>query len=190
MERKLLLYIAAVMVAVCAMAGGTAWGQEVKDESGPPVQLGDEYSAYNKTRKDAGKGGTESDSFLLKAVLYLPNRVLDLLDIFRLDVGIGPSTGGVVRVTKWGQAGLRFFAPASLRVGLRGRRSPVFLERTSELGVGPLFAGSPQRKTTPLEVGAGIDLFLIGAYAGISLDSAGDFVAGLLGFDPAEDDLR
>ena len=51
-----------------------------------------------------------------EVLLYIPNRVLDLIDVFRIDVGIGASVGGVVRVTKYAQGGYRQMLPVSLRV--------------------------------------------------------------------------
>ncbi len=158
----------------------------------PQIELGEEYSefAQGPTRRHTS-GAQEEDSSVFRAVVfYLPNRVLDLIDIFRVDVGVGPAVGAVVRVTKYGQVGFRSVAPASVRVGLQGRRSPVFVEHSSEFGVGPLYVESHDRTVTPVEVGAGADLLLVGAYAGVSLDEAFDFLAGLLTFDPKGDDIE
>ncbi len=154
---------------------------------GDGFTLGQEYTNF---KRDRGQRASEqSSSFAQNALLYIPNRILDLLDIFRIDVGVGPSAGGVIRVTKWGQAGMRTFAPASIRFGLRGRKSPVFVERNSEYGIGPFFVKSKERKTTPAEVGLGLDLLVAGAYAGVSLDSAADFLLGIFGVDLDRDDL-
>jgi hypothetical protein len=152
------------------------------------IELGPEYEQYRRTRGQKTPH-TKTSSAGRTVLLYLPNRILDFIDIFRVDAGVGPATGGVIRVTKWGQAGMRYFSPASLRVGLRGREMPVFLERSSEFGIGPAFVESKERKTTPVEVGLGIDLFLVGAYAGLSLDSAVDFILGFFGVDISDDDL-
>ena len=121
--------------------------------------------------------------------MYLPNRLIDFVDIFRVDVGAGPATGVVVRLTKWGQVGYRTMAPASLRVGIRGREIPVFVERSSEFGVGPAFLQSHDREVTTLEFGAGADLFLAGAYVGVSVDEFFDFLGGWVGIDFKNDDF-
>ena len=47
-------------------------------------------------------------------LLYIPNRVLDLIDVFRVDVGVGASVGSVVRVTEYAQLGYRRMAPLSI----------------------------------------------------------------------------
>ncbi len=160
------------------------------------LSLGEEYSDYHKekySRKNS-KSSNGSDkgsdrSLVVSTLLYIPNRVLDFIDIFRFDVGVGPAIGAVVRFTPNGQAGLRFLMPVSARVGLRGRKSPVFIEHSNEMGIGPFFLGSDDRKPTPVEVGLGADLFLAGAYVGVSIDSIFDFIGGFVGFDISEDDL-
>ncbi len=156
------------------------------------MELGSEYSDYKKQKggKSQSKSSKDDEKSTAHVVLlYIPNRILDLLDIIRFDIGVGPSLGAVVRVTPYGQAGARFMMPVSLRAGLRGRKLPVFIEHTNELGVGPLFLSSDDRKPSILEVGAGADLFLVGAYAGISIDSIADFALGIFGLDPSDDDL-
>jgi hypothetical protein len=156
------------------------------------IDLGEEYTDFSKSgsSKSASKKSNKEDrSFLVSALLYIPSRVLDILDIFRFDVGVGPAVGAVVRVTPHAQAGMRLLMPVSLRAGLRGRKSPVFIEHTSEMGVGPLYLDSAQREPTPLEIGAGVDLFLVGFYLGISIDSIFDAVLGFVGIDISDDDL-
>jgi len=159
------------------------------------LDLGQEYTDYNKEKHSGNSGEsskgekTQNRSIFISGLLFVPNRVLDLLDILRFDVGVGPAVGVVARVTPHGQAGVRFLMPVSLRAGLRGRKSPVFLEHSNEMGVGPLFLGSKDREPTPFEVGLGADLFLAGAYLGVSVDSIFDFFSGFVGVDLSDDDL-
>jgi hypothetical protein len=122
-------------------------------------------------------------------LLWVPNRVLDIVDIFRVDVGVGPAVGGVVRVTEYAQAGLRTMMPASLRVGDFGRELPLTLEASNEFGISPAFRQSKDRKICPGEVGAGADLLIVGAYGGICLDEVVDFIAGVFFLDPKDDDI-
>ena len=124
-----------------------------------------------------------------KVLWWFPNRVLDFVDIFRIDVGVGSSFGAAVRVTKYGQVAYRSVAPFSVRAGLMGRRAPIMVENSSEIGVGPFFIASKNRDITPLEIGAGADLFLIGAYGGFSVDEFADFIGGIFMYDFKEDDL-
>lgn len=127
-------------------------------------------------------------SFLNKALLWIPNRVIDLLDIFHVDIGVGPSFGAVVRATDSGQVGYRVMSPASLRAGLNGRNLPVFVERGMEFGMGPTFVNSFGRDVCPGELGAGVDLLLVGGYGGVCFDEALDFIVGIFGFDMMDDD--
>ncbi|MCB0358625.1 MAG: hypothetical protein KDD44_03290 [Bdellovibrionales bacterium] len=158
-----------------------------------PLELGEEYEGYAVGGPRASAPPppqAEQQSTLGFILLYLPNRLLDAIDIFRVDAGVGVSVGAVARVTRYGQVGYRSVSPFSLRAGLRGRKFPMFIEHSSEFGVGPGFLQSSDREVTPAEIGIGADAVLVGAYVGVSLDEAGDFLAGLVGFDPKGDDLQ
>lgn len=122
-------------------------------------------------------------------LLWLPNRVLDLIDVFRVDVGVGPSFGAVVRVTKYGQIGYRQMAPASLRVGDFGRQLPALIETSNEFGVGPAYVDSADRKVCDGEIGLGADVLVAGAYGGVCVDEFADFLAGLFFIDLKDDDI-
>lgn len=122
-------------------------------------------------------------------LMWIPNRVLDFIDIFRVDVGVGPSFGAVARVTKYGEVGYRMMAPASLRVGDFGREMPIMVESSNEFGVSPLYVDSKDRTVCPGEIGLGADVFLVGAYGGLCVDEFADFLAGLFFIDLKDDDL-
>jgi hypothetical protein len=123
-------------------------------------------------------------------LLWFPNRVMDFVDIFHVDFGAGPSVGGVIRVSQYAQAGYRHMTPLSVRVGLAGRQRPFFVERSDEYGIGPRFHKSKDRKVCPGEVGAGVDLLIVGAYGGICMEEVFDFIAGLFFLDVSGDDLK
>lgn len=123
------------------------------------------------------------------AAMWLPNRLLDIWDIFHVDLGLGPANGGVLRVSKYAQVGYREMNPASARLGLMGRRVPFMIERTNEIGIGPNFVPSKDRDVCPGEVGVGLDILAVGGYAGICLDEVVDFLGGIFLFDPKDDDL-
>jgi len=125
-----------------------------------------------------------------QALWWIPNRLADLLDIFRLDIGAGPALGGVVRVTRVGQVGYRMMMPVSIRAGLFGREVPILVEHSNEFGVGPLYVASADRQICAAEVGAGLDLFIVGGYGGICFEEVADFVAGLFFIDLRDDDWR
>ncbi len=132
--------------------------------------------------------GAEHD-VLHKILFYIPNRVIDLWDIFRGDVGVGSSGGAVIRATRYGQFGYRYVEPLAFRLGPQGRRFPFFIERDTEGGAGAGFTQSTSRHVTPYEVGLGLDLLIVGAYAGLSFDEAWDFITGWFLFDTKGDDF-
>ena len=127
---------------------------------------------------------------LTKILLYLPNRVLDFIDIFRADVGAGFSKGAVIRVSKYVQAGYRDMNPSSLRIGLFGREAPYLMENSNEFGVSPFFVESKSRKICTSEIGVGADVLIVGAYGGICLEEVADFLGGIFLFDFKDDDLE
>ena len=197
-----------LMILLCGFSffvgNHVALSQDADD--GNDIELGQEYSEYNKSRKvskprsqSAKKSScgqntvcpwAKHNAEALRAIaLYLPHRVVDFIDIFRVDVGVGPAIGSVLRISKVGQVGYRSFHPGSLRLGLRGRDWPVFVESHDEYGIGPMFEESPDRNVTDGEIGVGADLFLAGAYLGISLDEFVDFVLGIFTIDPSGDDF-
>lgn len=140
-------------------------------------------------RRSSGEPLSEPEQEVFRSILwYIPNRLIDLFDIFRLDVGLGGSGGAVLRVTRYGQLGGRYVNPLSARIGLRGRQAPFFLEKYSEYGFGPNFQQTPNRHVTPYELGIGVDA-VVGGYVGFSFDELFDFLAGFLLFDPKQDDL-
>ncbi len=123
-------------------------------------------------------------------LLWIPNRILDAYDVFRIDAGVGPAVGGVLRLSKQGQMGYRQISPFSLRVGAFGRNSPVKVETSNEFGIGPGYVASKDRQVCPGEIGLGLDVLLVGGYAGICSDELLDFVAGIFFFDVKDDDIR
>jgi len=136
----------------------------------------------------------EGNSIVSKALLYLPNRILDFLDIFRLNVAIGPGLGLNVRATKFAQIGAETYISA--RVGL-GKNSGLFIKRYGLLytetelftgGVSILYTGGSQRGLT--EVGATVHLGLVGAEAAIDLSEIADFFLGIFTIDYKNDDSQ
>ncbi|MBX7139267.1 MAG: hypothetical protein K1X83_14930 [Oligoflexia bacterium] len=124
-----------------------------------------------------------------KILLWIPNRVMDAVDMVRVDVGAGVSAGAVARFSKYGQVGYRQMSPFSLRAGLFGRRPPVMVETSNEFGIGPGYVNSKDRKVCPGEFGLGLD-FLLGGYIGICTEEMVDFAAGLFFVDVMDDDIK
>ncbi len=131
----------------------------------------------------------EGSSWISDVLLYIPNRVMDLIDVFRVDVGVGASVGAVVRVTEYAQVGYRQMLPVSLRVGDFGRQFPAMVESSNEFGISPAFKQSADRQVCTAEIGLGGDLLIAGAYGGICLDELADFIGGIFMIDFKGDDL-
>lgn len=142
------------------------------------------WSEFPLIEEPAPRSGFE------QALLWIPNRIFDFWDIFRVDVGAGPAVGGVIRVTEYAQAGMRTMAPGSLRVGAMGRQAPIMFETSNEVGVSPAFKQSQDRSICPGETGVGLDLLIIGLYLGVCWDEAADFVGGVFLLDFKDDDFE
>ncbi len=132
---------------------------------------------------------TKHQTVFSKILLWIPNRVMDFVDIFRVDAGVGFSTGAVVRISKYAQLGYRTMNPTSFRIGDFGRTYPWLLESSNEMGASPLFVQSKDRKVCNSEIGVGADVVIVGAYGGICLEEVFDFVAGIFFIDLKDDDL-
>ena len=138
----------------------------------------------------------EERSLLVGTLLYLPNRVLDLLDIFRLRVRVGPGFAVGARATEVASAYLGSYM--SVYAGLPGPRlrslprSPLWLESyngvslsvadaTASGGLGPDYS--------PTELGAGFQLGVAGVDFGVDPVEVLDFVTGFVTIDLRDDDL-
>ena len=130
-----------------------------------------------------------------RILMYLPNRVLDLADIFRLRARVGPGLGLHVRATE--HVGLFAGSYRSVYAGLPGPRTnttcrlPVGREDLKGLAL----MGVEATDDTPhhpaysrSEFDVGVHALILGVEAGVDPVQAGDFLAGFLGLDPSGDD--
>ena len=130
-----------------------------------------------------------------KLLFYIPNRILDLLDMVRIRLRVGPGLAVDLRATK--AADLFVGTYGSVYAGLPGPRMrrmpvlPVGLESrtgvevsvadvSTGLGVGPDYS--------PTEIGAGIQLVIVGADVGFDPMEIVDFIGGFFLWDPRCDD--
>ncbi len=118
---------------------------------------------------------------------YVPNRVLDLIDIGRLSVGFGVGYGVNVRLTELAEIGVGQYE--TTRFGMKGRILPIYEECIDEAGVAFLGYVNGCLQRDPTEVGGDLHLGVIGVQAAVSLAEAADFVAGLILIDLQGDDL-
>lgn len=125
---------------------------------------------------------------LLHCIMYyVPNRLLDAMDIFRLNVGFGCGCGVNVRLTELAELGYGQYQ--TTRFGMKGRVLPVYEENIDEAGFAMCGYVNGCLQRDPTEVGADLHLGIIGAQAAVSLAEAADFITGLVLVDLQGDDL-
>jgi hypothetical protein len=122
-----------------------------------------------------------------QVLFYIPNRALDLIDIARVSVGVGPGFNANVRATELATVAAGQYE--TTRFGMKGRTLPVFEENIDEGGVGFLGYVNGRLQRDPSEVGADLHLGIVGAQVAASLAEAADFLAGIILIDLQKDDL-
>jgi len=154
-----------------------------------PVLAGDSDSSKSDQQKPR-------HGIVHKLLLYIPNRVLDVLDIVRLRVRVGPGLAAGARVTK--VAAVYVGSYVSVYAGLPGPRMkptiplPVGLESHSgiEASVVDATLGEPIGPGySPTEVEVSVHPLLVGLDVGVDPVEIVDFLAGFLMIDIRGDDL-
>ncbi len=180
-----------VQLVVC-LSAKVSLAEESKENSWKsPMNCAEPCEASEaKEEKDEGH------SVGHRLLFYIPNRILDIFDLFRARVRVGPGIAAGVRATEVVQAYAGTYA--SLYVGLPGPRmrvmprSPIGLESHNGIdlslieasvdgGVGPAYS--------PTEFGVGTQLLLVGFDFGIDPYEFLDFAVGLVGLDLRGDDI-
>ncbi len=131
-----------------------------------------------------------------RIVAYVPNRVLDALDVVRLRARVGPGFAVGVRATELADVYVGSYAALYLGLpGPRGRRVPKLpvgfendhgvevsvVDASSGFGFGPGYGAT--------EFGAGFQAAILGIDLGIDPFEILDLAAGLVLLDPRGDDL-
>jgi hypothetical protein len=135
-------------------------------------------------------------SFGHKLLLYIPNRLLDVFDIVRLRIRVGPGFALGGRLTK----PLSFFfgGYGTVFVGLPGPRLepivklPFGLENYGGLSLSLLDStneGKFDPDYSPTEIGYSVQVLIIGADVDVDPIEVLDFATGFLFIDIREDDL-
>jgi len=120
------------------------------------------------------------------AAWYLPNRALDLLDVFKLNLSGGFGGGLDLRITRLLEAGFSDYNV--VRAGLNGRHFPVYREKLDESSITLFGITSGTRTRDPWEVGGTLHFVLLGAEAALNVKSLLDFVGGFFLLDLEDDD--
>ena len=135
-------------------------------------------------------------SFGHKLLWYLPNRLLDITDVFRIRLRFGPGYGASVRATEYisayggsyrsvyvGVPGPRRSVPSSWPAGQENLKGLVVLgvDATDDNPHPPGYSES--------ELSAGAHLLVFGGDVGFDPVEFVDFFGGLVFIDPVSDDL-
>jgi hypothetical protein len=126
-------------------------------------------------------------------VLYIPNRIFDFVDIFRVRARVGPGISVGVRATRPLSAFVGFHS--GVFIGLPGPRGKVKLplpvgfdlRSGAQVSLADVSAGGPYYG--PLEVGGELQLLFVGLNVGVGVWEIADFITGLVFIDLVGDDL-
>src|SRR5690606_24788312 len=138
--------------------------------------ISDAFFAEEPGWSERGVGGT--------ILLYLPNRIVDLLDVVHVGYGVGPGAGIGLHFTRYG----RLLAVAGVDVGIGwfGRYARPYQAAIYALAAaGPMIAPPNAdekwvRWHIPRwDIGVYLHALLDQAYVGIAPDEIVDFVVGL-----------
>ena len=140
-----------------------------------------------KEKKKGKKKRFKPFRLIHKVITYPFNRVLDLMDCFRLNVGVGPGIGVNVRCTPALRLGAAIYD--SLRFGIQKRNFPIYRESSLEAGICMAYIQLGDADRDRMEVGASLHLILIGADIAIDFEEVGDFFAGIFTIDHKNDDF-
>lgn len=137
----------------------------------------------------------EDRSIVVSVLLYLPNRIFDILDIVRVRARVGPGISAHVQVTEPLSANVGTYA--TIFAGIPGPRReprinwPIGAEVYS--GAGISFFDIETEKFgpdySPTEIVVDAQLLVAGFAIGIDPIEILDFAVGIIGFDLTGDDL-
>lgn len=180
-----------VAASLCVGLAGCASARYAPQEH-PPAgeQAGAKPAKETKTEKPAEPEKEGGHGILWAVLMYIPNRVIDLFDVARFGVDVGPGIGLDGEATDALQA--RAIAQTSVGAGFQSfRHLPIQTGTQSALGVGPVSAdtqiGGWYRSPTDFRVGA--HAVLVGAHAAIDPVEIADFVLGFVFIDIRDDDF-
>src|SRR5262245_21319436 len=193
------------LLSACAARASRAYAfptgdwSDLRDQDAPAPQSPPRYAEERKQERRADERDerekkekpSEGRSLVHTLLLYVPNRVLDVLDVARAAVDVGPGTGVDLTGTEYMRLGM--LARTSAGAGYEtARHLPVKLAAESYLDVGPLgvnpgFPITWYRNTWDLRIEA--HLFILGAHVAVNPAEIFDAVLGLTTFDLMGDDF-
>jgi hypothetical protein len=134
----------------------------------------------------------EGRSAVGTALLYIPNRIFDLVEVVRAGVNVGGGLGVDLRATWVAQAVV--IHDTSVGIGFQGFRHLPICARLghSAMGAGPIRTPKLGLLDWPIndyDIRVEFFILVVGAHVALDLEAFFDFFAGLLTFDPSEDDF-
>ena len=129
-----------------------------------------------------------------KVLMYLPDRVFDLLDVVRFQVRAGPGWAIGARITRSAPLFVGDYKATWLGLpGPRGRPKlplPVGLASQTGFSFGPASSGDPGEGPDygRGEIGAVAHVYMLGFDVGFDVFELADFFTGFAGVDLAHDD--
>jgi len=141
--------------------------------------------------QDAGEeGGASAVDVGHVILMYLPNRVLDLFDVARAGVNVGPGIGVQAKATE--NAQVTFITRTSAGLGLQTlRHLPAYASIENAAGAGPLSAETNLGLgwyQSPMDLRLELHPFIVGAHVAIEPKEIADFILGLFTVDISKDD--
>jgi hypothetical protein len=144
------------------------------------------------TLAQLGKPVPVEASVIESVFMYVPNRVFDFMDIFRVRVRVGPGMSAGLRATKF--ASVFEGSHSSFYIGLPGPRGkkefpfPVGYDQRSGSQVGRSDTSETITYYDPLELGFEVQPLIVGVNVGIGFYEILDFCTGLVFVDLVGDD--
>ena len=137
----------------------------------------------------------ESTGILHKIVMYVPNRVFDVMDILRLRVRVGAGVSANARATQL--ADISLGGHKTVYVGLPGPRRDRTLPMIvgAETQIATLLSNEDEDANvndpdySSTEIGGGVQAVLVGVEVGIDPLEIVDLLAGLFFIDLTDDDI-
>jgi hypothetical protein len=170
-----------------------AWLARAQDEKGSTTTAPKQEPQSEEPRAEEPPP-KEGRGLLVGVLLYLPNRLFDVLDVARVRLRVGPGLSAGLRATR--PLNLAIGAHGALFLGLPGPRGeasipwPVGLEDFAGAEISVVNGTRAGNVHYGLgEIGGGGQLLILGGEFGVDPWELVDFVVGLVTVDPVGDDF-
>jgi hypothetical protein len=191
-SRATCVLVLSLLLAGCAAAPSRG----PKDSWSGGAWNGGAWSPATASSLD-GDEGSSSHGLGHRLLLYIPNRIFDVLDIVRARVRVGPGFAIGVRATQLAAAEAGFYS--AFFVGVPGPRLqpeinwPFGVEAVAKAGAtivgADVSAGTDGVAYGYGEIGLGFQAAIVGLDVGVDVWEVVDLVVGLLTFNVVDDDL-